>query len=114
MVSLDPRGFLLSERGETHQRDEAPLRLRAPVVDDVLAGPGECDFVASVSQRLPMWTISELVGVPLDERVQIVAAADSMVGWNDPEVQGGRQPLDVILESLVALHTAARGLTEAR
>jgi cytochrome P450 len=39
-------------------------RQAAGIVDDLVAGPGECDFVAAVAQRLPMATISEMMGVP--------------------------------------------------
>jgi cytochrome P450 len=96
-------------------RIEEQIRHQArAIVDDLLAGPSTCDFVAAVSQRLPMWTIFDMMGVPGPERKHVVEAADSMVSWNDPEVQAGRQPLQVLVDSLLALHAAARGLAEAR
>jgi cytochrome P450 len=96
-------------------RIEDQIRHQArAIVDDLLAGPPTCDFVASVSQRLPMWTISEMMGVPAPERKHVVEAADSLVSWNDPEVQAGREPLQVMVDSLLALHAAARALAEAR
>lgn len=84
------------------------------IVDDLLAGPAECDFVHAVAGRLPMATISEMMGVPVDRRREVVTAADSMVSWNDPEVQAGREPLQVLVDSLIALHRAGRELAEAR
>ena len=56
------------------------------IVDDFVAGPTEVDFVAAVANRLPLWTISEMMGVPPDQRDTMVHAADGMVSWNDPEV----------------------------
>jgi cytochrome P450 len=61
-----------------------------------------------------MWTVSDMMGVPLDDRQPVVTAADSMVSWNDPEVQAGRDPLQVLTDSLIALHGHARALAEAR
>lgn len=84
------------------------------IVDDVLAGPGEFDFVAAVSKRLPMWTISDMMGVPPDLREAVTKAADSLVSWNDPEVRGDRQPVEVLLNGLVTLHTNGRAMAETR
>ncbi|MGH9039847.1 MAG: antibiotic biosynthesis monooxygenase [Acidimicrobiia bacterium] len=96
-------------------RIEDQIRYQAAAIeDDLVAGPGECDVVTAVSQRMPMWTISEMVGVPPDDRVGVVHAADSMVSWNDPEIRAGREPLQVLLDSLLALHAAARSMAEAR
>ncbi|HEY3238082.1 MAG TPA: cytochrome P450, partial [Acidimicrobiia bacterium] len=96
-------------------RIEDQIRNQArSIVDDLVAGPRQCDFVTSVSQRLPMWTISEMMGVPPAEREHVVHSADSMVSWNDPEIQAGREPLQVLVDALVGLHTAARALAEAR
>jgi cytochrome P450 len=94
--------------------EEQILQQARSIVDDLVSGPSTCDFVAAVSQRLPMWTISEMMGVPAPERKHVVEAADSMVSWNDPEVQGGREPLQVLVDSLLALHAAARAMAEAR
>jgi cytochrome P450 len=84
------------------------------IVDDLLAGPAEFDFVTTVSKRLPMWTISDMMGVPADARDPVATAADSLVSWNDPEVLAGRQPLELLMNTLVTLHTNARALAEAR
>ena len=84
------------------------------IVDDFVAGPTEVDFVEAVSNRLPLWTISEMMGVPPDQRDAMVHSADGMVSWNDPEVQAGRQALEVLFDSLIALLGIARGMAEAR
>jgi cytochrome P450 len=75
-------------------------------------GPG--DVVALVSERLPMWTISELVGVEPDARSAVTAAANAMVGWNDPEVCAGRPPLAMLFDAMLSLHGVAGALAAER
>ena len=86
----------------------------AAIVDDVLAGPADFDFVAAVSKRLPMWTISDMMGVPTEVREAVTKAADAVVSWNDPDVLGELQPLELLMNSLVTMHMNARALAEAR
>jgi cytochrome P450 len=86
------------------------------IVDELVeAGDGsEFDFVKEVAHRLPMWTISEMMGVGLEDRVAVTRATDEMAGYNDPEVLAGRQPLELLLESMVTLSTVGRELAGAR
>jgi cytochrome P450 len=83
------------------------------IVDDLLER-GSCDFVEAVSRRLPMWTISEMIGLPPDDRERVTAAADAMVAWNDPEFHGGGHALDTFVRSMVELRTAAMELAAFR
>lgn len=84
------------------------------VVDDLLAGPGETDFVRAVSARLPMWTISEMIGIPEPRRQEVADAANAMVGWNDPDHIGDGDPMAVLLDGLMTLHTASFELSALR
>ena len=57
------------------------------VVDD-LVGAGHVDFVSACSARLPMLTITEMLGVAPSEReavakANLTAAADIDQGWRD-------------------------------
>ncbi len=73
------------------------------IVDQLLARP-EGDFVEQVSKKLPMWTIYEMLGLEdLDKREEAAHHADGMVSWADEEVAAGREPGEVLNESLVAL-----------
>jgi cytochrome P450 len=54
------------------------------IVDDFVKLEGEVDFVEHVSTRLPMWTMSEMVGVPPEMRPAMIHAANSAVGFSDP------------------------------
>ncbi|WP_406021774.1 cytochrome P450 [Nocardioides sp. NBC_00850] len=83
------------------------------IVDDLLeTGPG--DFVEKVAKRLPLWTISEMVGVPVEERERMVVAVDDMVGHNDPEYIGDRDPFMCLLGGMGELHDIAQNLIDAR
>lgn len=83
------------------------------LVDDV-APRGEIDVVADVASRLPMWTISEMIGIAPEDQEQVAEAANALVGWNDPELVGDGDPMGVLLAGLMTLHTAAFDLIAAR
>jgi cytochrome P450 len=61
-----------------------------------LAGAGDVDFVEACSARLPMETVSDLVGVPAADRARLALAAERLVGGAD--VPG--RPMDEIYELL--------------
>ncbi|MFT4263822.1 MAG: cytochrome P450 [Nocardioides sp.] len=84
------------------------------IVDDLLAQP-EGDFVQAVSKRLPMWTIYEMLGLEdLDLREQGAHHADGMVSWADEDVAAGREPGEVLNESLVGLLQMGMEFAEER
>jgi cytochrome P450 len=76
------------------------------IVDDLLE-TGEGDFVGQVSKRLPMWTIYEMLGLPDDKREPATDLADGLVSWADEAVADGREPGEVLNDSLVGLITIA-------
>jgi cytochrome P450 len=83
------------------------------IVDDLLESTAG-DFVEQVSKRLPMWTIYEMMGLPEEQREQAAHHADGMVSWADPDVAAGREPGEVLNESLVGLITIASEMIAAR
>ncbi|MGU3500964.1 cytochrome P450 [Mycobacterium sp. C31M] len=85
----------------------------AAIVTDLLA-TGSGDFVEQVSKRLPMWTIYEMIGLPHELRDEAAHHADGMVSWADPDVAAGREPGEVLNESLVGLLTMGLELAEQR
>ncbi|MGQ0575546.1 MAG: cytochrome P450 [Pseudonocardia sp.] len=93
---------------------EAQIRRQARAIVDDVAPLGEIDFVEHVSARLPMWTISDMIGIAEPDRDRVAAAANAMVGWNDPEFIGDGDPVGVLMDSLMTLHTAAFELVEQR
>jgi cytochrome P450 len=83
------------------------------IVDDLLKTK-DGDFVPQVSRRLPMWTIYEMVGLPMDKREEAAHHADGMVSWADADVAAGREPGEVLNDSLVGLLTIGLELAEQR
>jgi len=47
---------------------------------------GSCDFVAEVAARIPMWAISELMGVPEGDRQRLYELSHALIDDQDPEV----------------------------
>lgn len=88
-------------------------RQASQVVNDLLTA-GEGDFVAQVSKRLPMWTIYEMLGLPEELRDEAAHHADGMVSWADTGVAAGREPAEVMNDSLVGLLTLGLELAEQR
>lgn len=93
--------------------DEQIRHQAARTVDDLIE-TGDCDFVRTVSMRLPMWTIYEMVGLPGDQQHAVAEAADLLVSSNDDSVRGDRDPLEVVNEATQTLIVAGLELAEAR
>lgn len=98
-------------------RIEEQIKEQARRIVDALietAGDREIDFVEQVAAQLPMWTISEMIGIEPENRKTVADAAGAMVGWNDPEFIGDGDPLQVLSTALFTLHGAARELAAKR
>jgi cytochrome P450 len=72
------------------------------IVDDLLATK-QGDFVLQATKRLPMWTIFEMVGLPKELREEALHHADGLLSWADEDVAAGREPGEVMNDSLVGL-----------
>lgn len=103
--AFSPRQIRLIEQQITQQA--------SAIVTDLLED-GPRDFVEQVSTRLPLWTISGMLGVPEELREPMVKAADDMVGYNDPEYVGDGDPFSCLLGGMMGLHEIATTLIEAR
>jgi cytochrome P450 len=84
------------------------------IVDDLLTLPGEADFVRQVSSRLPMMTISEMIGLSREDYEPVAYAANAIVSLTDPEVLAGREPLEVAFTYTAYLHQVALTLAARR
>jgi len=93
---------------------EEQIRHQARAIVDTITPLGEIDFVEQVSARLPVWTISEMIGIDEADRDPVTAAANAMVSWNDPEFVGDGDAMGVLLDALMTLHSVAFALVEAR
>jgi cytochrome P450 len=96
-------------------RIEEAIRANAAEVVRELADAGSgADFVEHCAKKLPLRTLSDMMGVPEDRRVATAEAANDLVAWADPVHLAGREPLDMILTSQVYLHQVAFELADER
>jgi cytochrome P450 len=93
---------------------EDKIAARARMLVDDLLTQGEGDFVKTVSMPLPSLTYAEMVGVEEEDRERIVALADNMVSYNDPDALQGRDGLTLLMETLVGVYGEAAMLVERR
>jgi cytochrome P450 len=93
-------------------RDQVSAEAKS-IVDDLLEKK-EGDFIQQVASRLPMWTLYEMLGLPKDEREEAAHFAEGMVAWADPDVAAGREPGEVLSDSLVGLLGIGISLAERR
>jgi cytochrome P450 len=95
-------------------RIEAGIRQDARRVVEEAGPAGGGDFVELVAKRLPLMTISAIMGVPEADRERIVHAADALVLASDPELSGDRPPIEVLGEALWTLTEFATALAAHR
>ena len=95
-------------------RIEDGIRVNARRIVEEAAPSGGGDFVELIAKRLPLVTISDMIGVPDADRERVVAAADLLVTVSDPEVFGDRPPIEVLGEALWTLTEFATQLAAHR
>ncbi|MEU7227986.1 cytochrome P450 [Streptomyces chrestomyceticus] len=83
------------------------------IVDGLLAA-GDCDFVAQVSRRLPVWTIAEMMGVPASLHDELATAADVPLSVHEESVHRGRDPMRVVAEAVEFVTGVGTDLARAR
>lgn len=82
------------------------------IVDDI-AERGEVEFVETVSARLPMWTVSEMIGIPDEQRQEVTDAATPLTAWDD-ESTSATDPLTTMFTGITTLHARCQELIDAR
>ena len=95
-------------------RIEDGIRANARTVIQEAAPTGGGDFVKLVAKRLPLITISAMMGVPDADRERVVHAADTLVTVGDREVIGDKAPIEVLGEALWTLTEFATELAAER
>jgi cytochrome P450 len=95
-------------------RIEEQIRVHARTLVNELAPLGECDLVAQVAERLPVLTLSDMLGVSAGDREAVAVAANEMVGWNDAELLGDREPIELTYHALLTLTGVALRMAEER
>jgi cytochrome P450 len=95
-------------------RIEDGIRSNARRVVEEAAPTGGGDFVELIAKRLPLITISDMIGVPEADREPVVKAADTLVTVSDPEVTGEKSPLEALGNALWTLTSFAKELAAHR
>lgn len=65
---------------------ERSLRTETARVVGELRDRRSCDFVPDVAARIPMWSISELMGVPEADRQRLYELSHALIDDQDPEI----------------------------
>jgi cholest-4-en-3-one 26-monooxygenase len=65
---------------------EESLRAETTRVIGEMSKGEHCDFVADVAARIPMWSISELMGVPEADRQNLYELSHALIDDQDPEM----------------------------
>ena len=88
---------------------------RSVEIVDNLINKGDCDFVYNVAQLMPMWAISELMGIPEELREGVAHWADvQATGGHGSHLTGGMDPGEAVLASLGYMRGAGLMLAEMR
>jgi len=95
-------------------RIDAGIRVNAREIVADAAACGVGDFVELIAKRLPLQTISDMLGVPEADRERVMDAADTLIAAADPEVFGDRQPIEVLGGALWTLTEFATELAKHR
>jgi linalool 8-monooxygenase len=91
-------------------------RIRARVNDliDQVALSGECDFVTTLAETLPIWTLAELLGAPQADLPLIIDWTNKLTGQSDPEFNPNAGGPNEVVQTFFQLFTYGRALLEAR
>ena len=95
-------------------RIEEGIRRHAKAIVAEAAPTGGGDFVKLIAKRLPLQTISDMIGVPEADRERIVNAADAIVSVGDEAFTAGRDPMQVLGEAIWTLSQFATEMAEHR
>jgi cytochrome P450 len=96
------------------KRIEDGIRANAKRIVEEAAPTGGGDFVELIARRLPLQTISDMLGVPEHDRERVVQAADELITASDPEYSGERPPLEILGSALFTLTTYANEMAAHR
>ena len=101
------RGFTPRAIGRVEDRLRAVAK---GLVDDALS-QGTCDWVETVAAWLPITAITELVGMPAEDRGKVFGWANALVGATDPEFGGD---LSGVVATMMEVFAYSTEMQEAR
>ncbi len=96
------------------QIEDQIQRQASEIVSDALRR-SSCELVADLSMRLPLWTISEMLGIPEERRRELREAANLMVGAQTPEaLERFDDPFTAVLTAGITLSTLGSEIAAER
>jgi cytochrome P450 len=94
---------------------EGDIAAEATRIVDAFVDGGGGDVVRDLAMKLPLWTISTMMGVPDSMRPELYTAAEGQLSAQDPEfAPEGKTSGEVAVESARALHRLAGELVATR
>ncbi len=94
---------------------EGEIAAEATRLVDEFVDRGGGDVVRDLAMKLPLWTISTMLGVPDSMRPELYAAAEGQLSAQDPEfTPEGKTSGEVAVESATTLHRLAGELVATR
>jgi cytochrome P450 len=94
---------------------EEQIRAQAKVIVAEAVERGSGELVGGLSMRLPLWTISEMLGVPDERRTELVEAANLMVGAQDPRfLESNDDPFSTVLTAGITMSVLGSELAAIR
>jgi cytochrome P450 len=85
----------------------------ARIIDRVV-GAGEIDFVTEAAAKLPMLTVADIIGVPEDQVQAFADVGDKALRFDDPDVNGGIEPMTFRAQKLQILRDLGVDLIRRR
>lgn len=96
-------------------RIDDQIRARSAQIVRDLAGAGEIDFVSRCAGRLPLMTVSDLIGIPPEDQDAVAHAAEAMfAGPDEAEVAAGMDRLTHLMVQVEFLRGAAMEIARDR
>ena len=93
---------------------EEQIHKNAVTVVDDLVGAGDIDFVAACSARLPMMTITEMLGVPASDREAVAQAAEKLFSMSDDEYSTMEERAQNTINEMILLSNTGIELAKYR
>ncbi len=94
---------------------EEQIRQQAHAIVAKAVAKGSCELVSDVSMQLPLWTISEMLGVPPERQTELQEAANLMVSAQDPRfLEENDDPFSSVLMAGITMSMLGSGLAAER
>jgi cytochrome P450 len=96
-------------------RLESAIKAQANHFVDQFADAGGGDVVTDLAMKLPLWTISHMMGIPEEMQLEFYQAAEAQIAAQDPDfAMEGKTAIQVAVEAATTLHRMAAEMAAIR